>query len=202
MSSKKNEALKALIDFVNSFYKRELRSPSFREIEAELGFSRQSALRYVQELDSEGILRYDGRTIVTEYIDKLTSKDTESLPVVGSIPCGVPDSREELHEDYLSIPKEWLGIGTHYILKAKGKSMIGAGIDDGDLVIIRQTGQAEYGQIVAVLDEMGGSTLKRLVFDKRKKRPVLHPENPEMEDICPEEIFIHGVAIKVIKNLN
>ena len=62
--------------------------------------------------------------------------------------------------------------------------MIGAGIDDGDLVIIRQTGQAEYGQIVAVLDEMGGSTLKRLVFDKRKNRPVLHPENPEMEDIA------------------
>ena len=202
MSSKKNAALKALIDFVNSFYKRELRSPSFREIEAELGFSRQSALRYVQELESAGILRYDGRTIVTEYIEKLTSKDTESLPIVGSIPCGVPESREELHEDYLSIPKEWLGIGTHYILRATGRSMIGAGIDDGDLVIIRQTQQAEYGQIVAVLDENNGSTLKRLVFDKQKKRLVLHPENPEMKDICPDEIVVQGVAIKVIKDLN
>lgn len=79
--------------------------------------------------------------------------------------------------------------------------MIEAGISDGDLVVIEQTDRAEYGRIVAALDENNGSTLKRLVYDKRKKRPVLHPENSSKQDICPDEIVVQGVAVKVINDL-
>jgi repressor LexA len=79
--------------------------------------------------------------------------------------------------------------------------MIGAGIDDGDLVLIKMTKKAELGQIVAALDENNQSTLKRLVFDEKKERPVLRAENRHYKDICPQQIVIQGVAVKVIKDL-
>ena len=59
-----------------------------REIEAKLGFSRQSALRYLQELDREGVVKYDGKSIVTPYIEKLTYYTVRRIQLVGSIPCG------------------------------------------------------------------------------------------------------------------
>ena len=61
--------------------------------------------------------------------------------------------------------------------------------------------EAELGQIVAALDENNQSTLKRLVFDAKKERPVLHAENKRYKDICPQQIVIQGVAVKVIKDL-
>ena len=130
MNEKKRQAAYAMIEYIDNYYRENRHTPSLREIEAELGFSRQSALRYLQELDMEGVVKYDG-----------------------------------------------------------------------DLVVIEQTDRAEYCQIVAALDENNGSTLKRLVYDKKKKRPVLHPENSSMKDICPDEIVVQGVAVKVIKDL-
>ena len=197
----KQQAIKDMIEYIDKHYLKYKYTPSLRDIEAELGFSRQTALRYLQELDSQGVLKYDGKTVITERIAQLTADDTVRVPVVGSIPCGVPTSEEQRKGPYLSIPKTWVRSGKHYILKASGDSMIGAGIDDGDLVLIKMTKKAELGQIVAALDENNQSTLKRLVFDEKKERPVLRAENRHYKDICPQQIVIQGVAVKVIKDL-
>ena len=201
MNEKKRQAVYAMIEYIDNYYRENRHTPSLREIEAKLGFSRQSALRYLQELDREGVVKYDGKSVVTPYIEKLTCYTVRRVQIVGSIPCGTPTVEEQMNGEFVSIPSEWLGDGRYFILRASGDSMIEAGISDGDLVVIEQTDRAEYGQIVAALDENNGSTLKRLVYDKRKKRPVLHPENSSMKDICPDEIVVQGVAVKVIKDL-
>ena len=197
----KQQAIKDMIEYIDKHYLKYKYTPSLRDIEAELGFSRQTALRYLQELDEQGVLKYDGKTIITQRIAQLTTDDTVRVPVVGSIPCGVPTSEEQTRGKYLSIPKSWVRSGKHYILKASGDSMIDAGIDDGDLVLVKMTKKAELGQIVAALDENNQSTLKRLVFDAKKERPVLRAENRHYKDICPQQIVIQGVAVKVIKDL-
>ena len=78
--------------------------------------------------------------------------------------------------------------------------MIGANIDDGDLVIVRQQDTAKEGEIVVALvnDE---ATLKRFYIDKKRKKIRLHPENPELSDMFFDKVDIQGVAIKVIKDV-
>ena len=78
--------------------------------------------------------------------------------------------------------------------------MIEAGIDDGDLVVIRKQSVAEKGEIiVALVDDE--TTLKRFFKDDEKKKVILHPENKMMKDIVVDDCIIQGVAVKVIKDL-
>ena len=88
------------------------------------------------------------------------------------------------------------------MLRADGDSMVDAGIDSGDLVVIRRQLDASPGQIVAALVD-GGSTLKRLDYDSEAERFVLLPENKERgyPPIMGSNISIQGVAIRIIKNI-
>lgn len=192
-----------LIDFVNEFYDKYLRSPSLREIETETGLSRQTSMRYLKRMDEEGILKYDGKvgTIVTEYIEKRTSKKFEELNIIGKIACGDPVTEEETRIGTIDFPIALLGSGEYFVLQAYGDSMIDAGIEEKDLVIVRRQSSADYGKIVVAIDENNENTLKRFMYDKKKKRPYLHPENDKYDDIYQNEIKIQGVAVKVIKNL-
>ena len=129
-------------------------------------------------------------------------KNTVELPIVGEIACGSPILAEQNIESYLTISGSFLGIGEYFVLVAKGKSMIDAGIEEGDYVVVRKQNTAEEGQIVVALVNDGECTLKRYYLDKRKEKVRLHPENPEMEDLFFPNVDIQGVAVKVIKNLD
>ena len=100
----------------------------------------------------------------------------------------------------MELPRQLVGEGTFYILRASGDSMTEAGIDDGDLVVIRKQSAAEPGDIVVALvgDE---ATLKTYYPDRQKRCIRLHPENGKYEDIVTETAIIQGVAVKVIKDL-
>ena len=86
-----------------------------------------------------------------------------------------------------------------FLLHARGDSMTGAGIDDGDLVLIRKQEEARNGDIVVAYLEGEGNTLKR--YRIYGKTIFLHPENPKYRDIPLRECRIQGVAIRVIKSL-
>ena len=77
--------------------------------------------------------------------------------------------------------------------------MTGAGIDDGDLVLIRKCEEAQNGDIVVAYVEGEGNTLKR--YRKYGSTVFLHPENPKYRDIPLKDCRIQGVAISVIKHL-
>lgn len=66
-----------------------------------------------------------------------------SAPAVSAIPCGEPETEEENIEEYVSLPVSLFGHGDFYMLNAAGDSMVDAGIDDGDLIIISKQGTAE-----------------------------------------------------------
>ena len=127
-------------------------------------------------------------------------KNTQYLPIVGDIACGTPILAEENIESYLTISGDFLGTGNFFVLKASGSSMINAGINDGDYVVVRQQNSADEGQIVVALvdDE---ATLKRYYRDDKQKKIRLHPENDNMDDMYFDNIEIQGIAVKVIKDL-
>lgn len=188
--------------FVNSYFEKHLHTPSLREIENGVGFSRQTIHRYLVEMNTSGRLQYcDGR-ITTSYMESEFSH-TVSLPLLaGSISCGAPKMEEGwCGHDISCLIDRHSGDNTYYALYASGDSMKDAGIEPGDYIIVRKTNVANIGQIVVALTDHHESTLKRLTYNETLCRPVLHPENNAYNDIAPNVIEIQGVAVCVIKSL-
>ncbi len=184
---------------IDTFYSRHGRAPSTRELADVLPLSHNSIARYLREMNEKGMLEYDGGKITTEKMSKSKSESV-SVPILGSISCGIPLTEEENVESYVRLPTELVGHGDFFFLKANGDSMIDAGIDDGDFVLIRKTTEANDGDIVVALvdDE---NTLKRLYHDKKNRRIILRPENKAYEDIVVDSCEIQGVAVRVLKDL-
>ena len=150
-------------------------------------------------MNDNGMIEYDGQDIQTPVTKKL-NKDTSQTAIVGSVPCGSPQYEEENIEEYVSLPTAIFGKGDFFILRASGQSMIEAGIDDGDLVVVKKQVEANDGDIVVALVD-NQNTLKRYFRDDENKKIILHPENKKMKDIIVDECCIQGVACHIIKEL-
>ncbi|SFE42883.1 repressor LexA [Paenibacillus algorifonticola] len=126
-----------------------------------------------------------------------------SLPIVGKISCGEGALAYEHIEGYELTPRTWLNGGEYFYLRAKGDSMTGARIHDGDLLLIRKQEEIEDGEIAAVMiDEE--AVLKR-VF-RQGDMLVLQSENPAYPPIIcgannNQNIQIIGRLRKIIVNL-
>ena len=198
MKYRNSDIMDRIIPFVNDFYRDNHRSPSLRQISAGTGIARTTLQRMLNTLADRGLIDYDGETIVTEVSNKVL-EDTTLVGIIGSIPCGNLSLEEESIEEIVQLPVSLFGKGDLFLLHARGDSMAGAGIDDGDLVLIRKQEEAQNNDIVVAYVEGEGNTLKR--FRKFGKTVFLHPENPKYTDIPLKDCRIQGIAIKVIKSL-
>ena len=174
-------------------------TPSIREIALITGIPKSTVQRYVALMELERLVLKTDRGIET---DKTVKTETQMVRVarIGTIPCGPLSEEEEYIEGYVKLPRSFTGSGEFYLLTASGDSMIEAGIDDGDLVLIKAQNHAKYGDIVVALAD-GKNTLKRYLPNDEKRVIILHPENKNMEDIVVTDLFIQGVATKVIKSI-
>lgn len=201
MRSKNENTLKAILEYINEWYYTNNDYPTLDQIAIGVQTSKATAYRYIEELIERGEIEKSSRfgNLVTKNIAK-NLQQTDRIPIVGEIACGSPILAEENIEAYVTFSRELLGGGKFFILRAKGDSMINAGINDGDLVIVRQQETADEGQIVVALinDE---ATLKRYFRDKRRRKIRLHPENDEMDDMYFSSVSIQGVAVKILKDL-
>ncbi len=191
--------MKRICEYVESYVMKHGESPSMAGIGEAIGISKATAYRYLVEMDKLGLVSYDGKGITTERTKKL-NQDVVMTPLVGSVPCGTPQYEEENIEEYIALPTAIFGNGDFFALRASGDSMTEAGIDDGDLVVVRKQKDAADGDIVVALVD-NQSTLKRFFRDKETGRVILHPENSRMKDIIPRECYIQGVACHIIKTL-
>ncbi len=202
MRTKNMEYIKQMEQFIDAYQRDNGVSPTVAEVAEGIGVSHATAGRYLQYMRDNGIIEYSrgkSRSIVNRDSISMMSQ-ANKVPVLGSVSCGVPKFAEENIEEYVQLPVALFGRGDFYILRASGDSMINAGIDDGDLVLIRQQSYAERGDIVVALME-DEATLKRYYPEPSKKRIRLHPENDQLEDIYVDNCIIQGVAVKVIKDL-
>ncbi len=177
-------------------------SPSFSEILAHMGMNNSVGYRYLTTLRDRGLIEYNGRDTLRIKGQEHMRAEAVRVAIYGSIPCGTPEDCRQETLGHAAIPAEWLN-GECYLLRASGDSMVDAGIDDGDLVLIRRTAEAHDRQIVAVLTE-DGTTLKRFCAGENG-RPYLMAENSGYTDarryLYPRRITVQGLACKVIKNI-
>lgn len=123
------------------------------------------------------------------------------LPVMGRIAAGVPIEAIQEVSHHVAVPGSMLsGKGQHYALEVKGDSMIDAGINDGDIVVIREQTTAENGDIVVALVEDAEATLKR--FRRRGNMIALEAANPVYETrVLPDhQVKVQGRLVGLIRS--
>ncbi|MEQ5870585.1 transcriptional repressor LexA [Sagittula sp. NFXS13] len=131
---------------------------------------------------------------------EVSSSGVAELPIMGRIAAGVPIESINEQPVGIAVPGSMLkGNGHHYALEVKGDSMIEAGINDGDVVVIRETSDAEEGDIVVAQIEGYEATLKR--FRRKGNMIMLEAANPAYEPrILPSgDVSIQGRLVGLIR---
>lgn len=204
MRSKNQKTMDEIVKIIEEFRMERGETPSLAQIAEKVHISRSSVLYYLRDMDERGIIEYSARKMETPLTQKIRPSSSFA-PVVGSVRCGEPTDEVEEIEGIYSLPNEIFGEGTKYILRAVGDSMVDAGIDDGDLVVINKHKEPHEGDIVVAQTEDNTYTLKELgKYDSKSGKVKLFYRN---ESAYPEKYIlaalssIQGVAKHVIKAL-
>ncbi len=180
-----------ILEYVNRFAQERGYSPSVREIGAAVGLRSTASVSYhLRQLQEQGLLLDPGAKGRKRAI--VTAQRPGQIPVVGVVTAGLPILAVENQEGTMA----WEGDGDCFALRVRGESMIGAGILDGDKVVVRPQPTAEDGQIVVARlgDE---ATVKRL---SRKNGQIwLLPENPDFDPIDGTEAELIGIVKAVFR---
>ena len=193
----------ALLEYIRTYaHENNGEVPVLADITKETGMVKSAAYRYIMLLKERGFIEYSGKGTMRLTNDSTYYKKYRSVkvPIYGSVICGTPEEEEQQNPEYLALPEEWI-TGECCLLRAKGDSMTGIGVNDGDLVLVKREygSPAEYnGKVIVALTE-DGNTLKRLFIDNG--RPRLHPENKRYKDIYPQRLEMQGLALRVIKQI-
>lgn len=199
ISNKELEALKA----IRNCLMHKGRIPSIRELMTSLGYrSPRSASVIYENLIKKGIFKRkkDGRLqLVNEIVDDSVRAQTVNVPLVGSISCGVPVLAEKNVEAMISVSTKLAKPPAKYfLLRAKGDSMDQKGINDGDLLLIRQQATAENDDIVVALID-GEATVKE--FHPAGEMVILKPRSKNKDHqpiVLTKDFQIQGVVVTAI----
>jgi repressor LexA len=176
--------------------------PTVREIGEAVGLTSSSSVHaQLANLERKGLLHKDATKPRAMALSEPRPEGVV-VPLVGRIAAGAPILAEENVEEYLTVPVGFANDAEHFALRVAGDSMIGAGIFDGDVVVVRSQGTAEEGDIVAALmpgpaeDE---ATVKR--WHRDGDRIILVPENPALEPFEMKDGRVLGRVVAVLRKL-
>ena len=201
ISLKAREALKHMRNMVM----HQGRMPSVRELMVTMNYrSPRSAVLLMEELQAEGYLekKKDGGFRLVKDIKEGNTGITVPVPLVGSVTCGTPMLAEENIEAWIPVSTAIAKTGYKYfLLKAKGDSMDKAGIQHGDLILIRQQPSGEDGQnVVALVDDE--ATVKELRHKGEFVALVPNSTNPIHQPIILTRNFqIQGIVIATVPKI-
>ncbi len=218
-----------LLDFIQRRVVRDGVPPSFDEMKDALDLRSKSGIhRLITALEERGFIRrlphraraleivklpeaMERRGFTPRVIDgdradppaaaMAVSVDAQEIPLMGKIAAGVPIEAISEVSHHVAVPGSMLtGRDHHYALEVRGDSMIEAGINDGDVVVIRETSAAETGDIVVALVEGHEATLKR--FRRKGAAIALEAANPAYETrvFRDDQVKVQGRLVGLIRN--
>ena len=201
---------RAILDFIVESVERRGYPPAVREIGQAVGLASPSTVHaHLQTLEDRGYLRRDPtkpRAIEVRWGEHAHAQRpaAQSLPIYGSIAAGPTSLAEQVQEGTLAVPEDFIDDTPHFVLRVKGESMIGAGINDGDYAVVRVNASPSNGEIVAAQVEgptgESEATVKR--FRRDGNRILLMPENPAMEPIvAPPDVRVLGKVVAILRQL-
>ncbi|MFZ0996297.1 MAG: transcriptional repressor LexA [Candidatus Dormiibacterota bacterium] len=184
--------------------------PSVREIGRAVGLSSSSTVQnHLNVLERKGLIRRDptkSRTVLLTDFSAPTSGSSRAywLPLVGQVAAGAPLLAEQNIEEHLAIGPEIAGGEDSFLLRVRGESMLGDGIFDGDLVVVKPTRDVPNGTVAVVRLESQATgesevTVKRLYRERGHVR--LQPSNDAFEPLIVNDARIEGKVVAVIRVL-
>ena len=216
MAAKVTKRQQAVLDCIEDCIREKGYGPTVREVCHTLGLSSPSTVHvHLKALEEKGLIKRDplkSRSISLTYPLEGSSLQASSVPevvqpsfskivnvpLVGDVAAGVPILAEENITDMMSLPTDIVGDAPSFLLSVRGESMIEAGINDGDYVVVKEQPVANNGDIVvAIIDD--GATVKR--FYKEKDHIRLQPENSSMDPIITTNCSIAGKVVAVFRRL-
>ena len=219
-----------LLNFINNEVGANGISPSFDEMKIALNLKSKSGIhRLITALEERGFIRklaHKARALEIIKLPEIKEKDSSGLklvkqevksgndlniiefkskstdlPVMGKIAAGTPIEAINQVSHHISVPSEMItNHNNHYALEIKGDSMIEAGINDGDIVVIKEQSSANNGDIVVALIEGHEATLKR--FRRHGRSIALEPANSAYETrVIPDNLIeIQGRLVGLIRS--
>lgn len=212
MAGKVTKRQQAVLDCIENCIREKGYGPTVREVCQSLGLSSPSTVHvHLKALEEKGLIKRDAlksRSIALTYplerqeataaILEPSFSKVINVPLVGNVAAGSPILAEENITDTISLPTDIVGDAPSFMLSVRGESMIEAGINDGDYVVVKEQPVANNGDIVvAIIDD--GATVKR--FYKERDHIRLQPENSSMEPIITHDCSIAGKVVAVFRRL-
>ena len=205
-----------LLKFINDRIETAGVSPSFDEMRKALNLKSKSGIhRLISALEERGFIKrlaHRARALEVVKVPDFSLKKIKAeknvkkieeeyqagyhnIPLMGKIAAGTPIEAIQDLSNNITVPSSMLGTGSHYALEVKGESMINDGINNGDIVLIREQAHANNGQIVVALIEDQEATLKR--FYKKEKTIELVAANPKFttQKFSEPQVRIQGLLI-------
>jgi repressor LexA len=205
-----------LFMIIDESLKRDGVCPSFEEMKNLIGLKSKSGIhRLIKSLEERGFLKQipnKARALeITKYPENYAGEISfpsavndnvkmVNIPLYGKIAAGTPIAAIADTSETMEIPADMLGNGKYYALKVEGDSMINAGINSGDRIIIQEVADAPNGTIVVALIDNEEVTLKYLY--KKDGSIALKPANPNYETriFSPERVRIQGKIAMLIRS--
>lgn len=176
--------------YIEQAYQKNGFSPSIGEIAVHLGLTAKSNIhRQLQQLVSDGRLTNLGGRYVPAQLHDNNESHVKLVPLLGRVAAGVPITAIENLDGYVAYLPRYGDGDELFALTIKGDSMIGAGIFNGDVVIVEKTPEVRNGEIAVALIE-DEATVK--TFYRENGRFRLQPQNPEYAPIIVDRVSILG----------
>lgn len=195
---------KNILDFIRSKIWQDGFPPTVREICTAVGLRSTSTVHgYLSRLEEMGLIKKDpASSRAIEVVDDYSwrKKKMIPMPMVGAVRAGDPIIADEHIESVYPLPAELVGNDSNcFILVVRGDSMINAGIEEGDYLIVAEQETARNGDIVVALVDNDDATVKR--FYREADHIRLQPENDDYEPIISRNVKIRGRVIGLYRHL-
>lgn len=164
---KSEQRMKAICEYIEEYQFEYHRTPTMDLIAEAVGTVKSNVYKYLGEMEQRGMIDRNGRNIIV-HSKVHSSPKLNRVPILGNVSCGALEYAEENFEEYVPLPAALFGEGQFFILRASGNSMIEAGIEPGDLVVVRKQATADDGDIIVALVD-SETTLKRFFPGCRSK---------------------------------
>ena len=190
----------SVLKFIRNTFINSGTGPSLREInEVTGGKSPRSASIILDRLEKDGFIKRQNGKIISIAFEKPNSVSTINIPLVGALPCGAPMLAEQNIETYIPVSTALAKKGSNYfLLRATGDSMNLAGINDKDILLIRQQETADNEEkVVALIDEE--ATVK--ILEKKDGVVILRPKSSNTSHkpiVLSNNCQIQGVVVAVL----
>ncbi len=204
-----SEKRRQILEFIGERQRDRGYPPSVREIGEAVGLNSSATVHtHLAVLQREGYLVRDPtkpRAIEVRYDPGSQTAVSRSpvryVPLLGDVAAGTGVLAEQHVEELLTLPEQFTGNGTTFMLRVRGDSMMEAGILSGDYVVVREQPEAELGDVVVAGIPGEEATVKS--FGRRRGKIVLTPANATMEpmEFEPDEVTVYGKVISVLRRL-